>query len=39
MDGKTVSDREFCTHKTLALLINSELDSNYDERGRNALRV
>ena len=37
MEGKTVSEREFCSKKTLALLINSVMASNYNQRGQNAL--
>ena len=37
MEGKTVSEREFCSKKTLALLINSVMASNYNKRGQNAL--
>jgi hypothetical protein len=37
LEEKIVSGREFCSNKTLALLINSILTSNHNKRGQNAL--
>ena len=37
MEGKIVSGREFCSNKTLELLTNSVVASNYNKRGQSTL--